>query len=201
MAPSLFLPLSEHRKIFDVNFFGHLRVTQVFFPLLKKCKGRITFTASFAGQVVPHMCGVYGASKHAVEALADCLQTEIADFGHSVSVVEPGATLTDMSMKSYIVTRRAFTACESQPLQDGTTVMEMYRTEREKYERAPSGKPPSTFIYAPPEKVANAVVHALLDPYPNARYQVGNDTPALLALKRWAPSKYLDVVTALMKAS
>lgn len=53
--------------------------------------GRLVFVSSIQGRMVLPMIGPYGASKWALEALAETLAIETGHFGVKVSVVQPGA--------------------------------------------------------------------------------------------------------------
>ena len=56
--------------------------------------GRLVFVSSIQGRLVLPMIGPYGASKWALEALAETLAIETGHFGIKVSVVQPGAVST-----------------------------------------------------------------------------------------------------------
>jgi len=74
----------------DVNLFGPYRVTKAFAPLIIENKGRITTTGSISGILSGVLYGPYSMSKHAVEAYADTLATEMEKFDVQVSIIEPG---------------------------------------------------------------------------------------------------------------
>lgn len=74
----------------DVNLYGPYRVTAAFAPMLIESGGRISTTGSISGVLPWPLGGPYCMSKHAVEAFTDVLAMEMAPFGVSVSVVEPG---------------------------------------------------------------------------------------------------------------
>ncbi|KAK8767153.1 hypothetical protein V5799_006064 [Amblyomma americanum] len=75
--------------MFDVNVHGTVRVTRAFLPLLRRSRGRLVFVASYAGRVAPVWIVPYAMTKAAVIALADGLRRELAQWGVSVSTVEP----------------------------------------------------------------------------------------------------------------
>ncbi len=83
------------RKMFDVNVWGLLRVTQAVLPSMRAHRaGRIVYIGSVVGKFVWPVNGSYSASKYAVEALADASRLELRPFGISVVLVEPGAIKT-----------------------------------------------------------------------------------------------------------
>jgi len=92
---SIFGPMTEvpHEQVeflFDVNVLGPYRVTQAFAPMLIESKGRLFTTGSVAGSGTSPMMGQYSMSKHAVEAMVDGWNNELAHHGIKVGVVEPG---------------------------------------------------------------------------------------------------------------
>jgi short-subunit dehydrogenase len=90
-GPIAELPIDLLRAMFDVNFFGSVALAQRIVPkMVAKREGRLVFISSVAGLVtIPYSAG-YSASKHAVEALAEGLRTELAPFGIAVATINPG---------------------------------------------------------------------------------------------------------------
>lgn len=86
---------------FQTNVFGLLDVTRAFLPKMRERRsGRIINVSSVVGRVVFPGMGVYSASKFALEALSDALRMEVAPFGVSVVLVEPGFVKTDIGAAS-----------------------------------------------------------------------------------------------------
>ena len=90
------IPLDLVRRNFEVNVFKPLELTQGFIrkwiPAGKK--GKIVFTSSMGGLFTPAGWGVYVSTKHALEAIAEAMQQELAPFGIKVQTINPGAYLT-----------------------------------------------------------------------------------------------------------
>jgi NAD(P)-dependent dehydrogenase (short-subunit alcohol dehydrogenase family) len=85
----------EHQ--FQTNVFGLLDVTRAFVPRMReRGRGRIVNVSSVVGRVVFPGMGVYSATKFALEALSDALRMELAPFGVSVVLIEPGFVKTDI---------------------------------------------------------------------------------------------------------
>jgi NAD(P)-dependent dehydrogenase (short-subunit alcohol dehydrogenase family) len=163
-GPLEYLPLEDFRRAFEVNVFGTLAVTQACLPLLRRTRGRIIFMSSVSGQIAPPMIGPYAASKFALEAVADSMRMELAPFGVSVSVVQPGSVRTPIWEKG----------------------------RREKDEVGPRMSPQAAEYYGEalknleevarreercgiePEVVAQSVLRALRAQRPRARYVVGS---------------------------
>lgn len=88
--------IDEWRRIFEVNLFGQVAMTQSLLPALIRSKGRVVNISSVGGKVAMAAYGPYAATKFALEAVSDSLRREMAPSGVHVIVVEPGAVRTDM---------------------------------------------------------------------------------------------------------
>lgn len=102
-------PVETVRRTFDVNFFGVLRVTQAFLPLLKKAEaGRIVMVSSTMGSLgvltmpdspllaYPMVLG-YSSSKTALSGLTAHFAVELRDTPIKVNAVCPGYNATDLN--------------------------------------------------------------------------------------------------------
>ncbi|KAL6234343.1 hypothetical protein BDW75DRAFT_231194 [Aspergillus navahoensis] len=88
----------EAKLQLETNFFGPLRLIRAFLPTLRSRKnGNATIVniSSIAGQDAQPTCGLYAASKFALEGLSEALAREVAPFNISVLIVEPGAFRTN----------------------------------------------------------------------------------------------------------
>ncbi|MFF4594259.1 SDR family oxidoreductase [Amycolatopsis sp. NPDC001319] len=91
-APLESVPLDEVARLFELNTLGALRVVQGVLPAMReRGSGRLVFVSSIQGRMVLPMIGPYGATKWALEALAETLAIETGHFGIRVSLVQPGA--------------------------------------------------------------------------------------------------------------
>jgi NAD(P)-dependent dehydrogenase (short-subunit alcohol dehydrogenase family) len=180
-GPLEFLPVDELRRQMEINFIGQFAVTQSCLPLLRRSResslgdhraGRIVFMSSIAGRSALPFIGAYAASKHAVEAAADALRLELAPFGLRVSLVEPGVIATPIWETSRQAGQRNI--ARMPPAAAGYYGRTLAALDR-RTARGMGG--------APPEKVADAVAHALTARRPRIRYVVGMDARARLAMK------------------
>lgn len=80
--------IAQAEQLFAVNFFGALRMARAVLPQMKqRRRGLIVHVSSEYGRIVLPGLGIYGASKAALDSLAECLHYELAATGvHSVSI-------------------------------------------------------------------------------------------------------------------
>lgn len=84
------------RQLFEVNFFGALRVTQAALPVFRgQGSGHFVNLSSVAGRDPAAGAALYAASKCALAGLSEGLAGELAPLGIHVTIVEPGAFRTD----------------------------------------------------------------------------------------------------------
>ena len=89
------------RQLFDTNVFGLLAVTRAFVPAMReRGRGRVVNVGSIMGRVAMPLLGAYNATKHAVAAMTDTLRMELAPFGITVVLVEPGAVRTGFAAQA-----------------------------------------------------------------------------------------------------
>lgn len=95
-APLESVPLAEVERLYQLNTLGALRVAQGVLPAMRKRgSGRLVFVSSIQGRLMLPIIGSYGASKWALEAIAEGLAIETGHFGIKVSIVQPGAVSTN----------------------------------------------------------------------------------------------------------
>jgi NAD(P)-dependent dehydrogenase (short-subunit alcohol dehydrogenase family) len=93
--------LDDWRRIFEVNLFGALRLTQLVVPLMKaQRRGSIVFVNSMSIRVIEPMMGGYAASKGALLMTARTLAKELGPDGIRVNSVVPGYIWSD-KMEAY----------------------------------------------------------------------------------------------------
>jgi NAD(P)-dependent dehydrogenase (short-subunit alcohol dehydrogenase family) len=89
------LSMQEIRRLYDVNVFGIMELTQAVLPHMRaRRSGRIVITASAAGRMGEMSIAGYSSGKFAVVGLGECLRQEGALFNVHVSVLEPGLIYT-----------------------------------------------------------------------------------------------------------
>ncbi len=93
--------VEQMRKIFETNVFAVQRMNRAVLPhMRKRGSGLLVHISSQAGRVVIPCFGVYGASKFALEALAESYQYELAGEGIESISVQPGAYATAITQNA-----------------------------------------------------------------------------------------------------
>lgn len=90
------IPIELVRKNYEVNVFLPLQLTQgvVHRWVSERKKGKVVFTSSMGGLFTPANWGTYVSTKHALEAIAEALQQELAPYGIKIQTINPGAYYT-----------------------------------------------------------------------------------------------------------
>jgi len=77
-------------RIFEQNFFGHLRLIKLYLPHMRQRRsGTIINIGSLAGRTPVPFSSMYAATKAAIEALSKGLRSEVRGFGIHVVIVAP----------------------------------------------------------------------------------------------------------------
>ena len=90
--------IDTYKDVFEVNYFGALRLVKSVLPYMQKQKnGKVIFTSSGVG--VTGFIGIspYASTKGAIESLAKCLRIEYAEDNISFHIFHPPLTRTKSS--------------------------------------------------------------------------------------------------------
>jgi len=94
-GPLADVPLDRVRRLFEVNVFGTLRITQeVLKSMIPQRSGRIIIMSSIAGVIAAPSFGPYSMTKFALEAMGKAMRGELAPLGIDVTLINPGPYLT-----------------------------------------------------------------------------------------------------------
>lgn len=185
-APVESLPMAEWRRVFEVNLFGHIAVTQALLPALLRSKGRVVNISSAGGKFAMAAYGAYAGSKFALEAVSDSLRREVAPLGVQVVVVEPGGVRTEMADRGIATANRL--AAGMTPEQDeryGSLVQANNKLMA-------SGTASGLTADAATLVIAKAVTARR----PHTRYTAGRDAALIMRLGRVLSDRTLDRVLA-----
>jgi NAD(P)-dependent dehydrogenase (short-subunit alcohol dehydrogenase family) len=96
------IPGPNIRHQFEVNVTGPLLLTQpIAKQMVKRGAGRIVWVSSREGLNVNPFTGIYSASKHAVEAIAETMADELQEYNVEVATVNPGPFLTGFNDRMF----------------------------------------------------------------------------------------------------
>ncbi|HEX8051869.1 MAG TPA: SDR family oxidoreductase [Thermoleophilaceae bacterium] len=177
------LPIDDLRRQLEINFVGHVAVTQALLPALRRSRGRIVFMGSIGGRVGQPFISAYTASKHALEAVADALRVELAPWGIRVSLIEPGSVRSETWGKSAAYFDDLFEGLPAEQRELYRKPVGRVRAVARMQER---GAVPATWV-------ARAVTHALESGRPRSRYLVGPEAWSLRAF-RVLPDRARDAI-------
>ncbi len=90
--------MSTYRRLFEVDVFGQIALTQKVLPIMIRQKsGHIAVTASVAGKIGVASRSAYCAAKHAMMGFFDSLRAEVRQHNIRVSCITPGFIRTPVS--------------------------------------------------------------------------------------------------------
>lgn len=163
------LPMDAIRRLFELNVFGTVRLTQLVLPgMRERGYGRIVMVGSMLASFPLAYRSSYVASKAALRGFASALRREVVGYGVGVTTVEPGAINTGISGR------------RTEYLDDGSPFAEEYHTML----RALNANEASGISAV---KVADTVVRAIGANRPEPFYAVGSNAPLAFALRRLLP--------------
>jgi NADP-dependent 3-hydroxy acid dehydrogenase YdfG len=89
--------LDDWRYVFELNFWASMYTSRAAISALREGGGDIVNISSTAGRhTVGAAFGPYASSKHALTAFNESLRAEVTLAGIRVSIIEPGATSTEI---------------------------------------------------------------------------------------------------------
>jgi NAD(P)-dependent dehydrogenase (short-subunit alcohol dehydrogenase family) len=164
--------LEQAQQLFDLNFFGAVRMIQAVLPAMRmQQSGRIVFISSVLGFLPAPFMGFYAASKHALEGLAESLDHEVRGFGIRATLVEPSWMRTKIDASGEPA---------AHPIDD-------YAAARG---RARASVRASVDAGDDPVRVAQAVLEAATSE--TLRHPVGKGAGLLARLRRFMPARAFD---------
>ncbi|HSE19001.1 MAG TPA: SDR family NAD(P)-dependent oxidoreductase [Pyrinomonadaceae bacterium] len=155
--------------LFEINFWGVVRMTRAFLPLLRASEdARIVNLSSVYGIVAPPEQTAYSASKFAVRGFSEALRHELEGMGIGVSVVHPGGVATSIAEKARVPA--------------GVTEKEIARRQA-KYRK---------LLRLPPEIAGETIVRGI--ERRESRILVGSDAKVISLIARLWPVRYWNVL-------
>lgn len=158
---------NEAQRVFDVNFFGPLRLARLAVPLMRSRGGGRIINVTSMNDVLPAPFGAYySASKAALTSASFVLGSEVRGFGIFVTVVAPGLFRTDMAAE-----------LGTASVDPGSN----YRDALLALRAQNAGRLESA---GDPDEVALAIEACIASPDPQARMVVGGDAQSFEKLVR-----------------
>lgn len=155
--------------LFAINFFGVVRMTRAFLPMLKTSDdARIVNISSIFGIIAPPGQTAYSASKFAVRGFSEALRRELAETRIGVTVVHPGGVATSIARNA----RRSDSAAS-----------EDFAARLAEVEAK---------LKMPPTEAGETIVRGIEQRKP--RVIVGNDAKFISMVERLAPVSYWKVL-------
>jgi short-subunit dehydrogenase len=166
------LPLEKIKKMFQINLFGMIKLTQGFLPdMRKKRRGMIINIGSLVGKFAVPFQASHVGSKSALAGFSWSLRNEVMDYGVKVVVIEPNDISTTIEPEVIVNTNSEYK----------NNVLKSKEARDHKMARAPG-----------PEVVANKVVKILKKKNPKPFYTVGGRGPVLVFCKRLLSDKMIE---------
>ncbi|SNR46160.1 SDR family NAD(P)-dependent oxidoreductase [Puniceibacterium sediminis] len=176
------IPGDAMRAIFQANLIGWHELTNLVIPVMRaQGHGRIVMNSSVLGLVGMKWRGAYVATKFALEGMSDVLRMEMADTGIKVILIEPGPIETDFR-------KNAILQFEKWIDWERSARVEQYRASLLDQLYKGSSKGPQW----PASAVTDALIHAVENNRPRARYHVTTPTKVMAVMRRLLPTRMLD---------
>lgn len=178
LGPLEELPMDAVLRLFQLNVFGAVRLTQLVLPGMRARRhGRVVMVGSMLASFPLSFRSSYVASKAAIKGFATAARRELAPFGVQVTTVEPGSINTGISGR-----RTRYLAQNSPYAADFTTVSTaLDRNEASGISAA---------------AVAAVVVRAIEAPRPKPLYAVGSRAPLVFAIRRLVPRAAVEALVS-----
>ena len=172
------LPPEAIERLFRVNVFGPVRLTQLVLPGMRaRGYGRVVMVGSMLASFPLAYRSSYVASKAALKGFATAARREVAGYGVAITTVEPGSTNTGIGER-----RTHYLHADSPFAGDYRTMIEHLDAN----ERAGASA----------DAVAATILTAIEAEHPRPLYAVGSNAPLAFALRRALPRALVETMTA-----
>jgi NAD(P)-dependent dehydrogenase (short-subunit alcohol dehydrogenase family) len=160
---------ADFEWLFDINFWGVVRMTRAFLPLLGASDdARIVNLSSLFGLIAPPGQTAYAASKFAVRGFSESLRHELKGSRIGITVVHPGGVATAIARNA--------------------RVSEVVSPE----ERARAKEAAQALLKLPPEVAGETIVQGI--ERRRARVLVGSDAKVVSIIERLFPVTYWNLL-------
>jgi NAD(P)-dependent dehydrogenase (short-subunit alcohol dehydrogenase family) len=184
-SPLETMPIEDFRRQIEINLTAHVAVTQAMLGSVRRAGGRVVFISSIGGRIAFPLTGAYHAAKFGVEAVGDTFRQELRPWGIRVSIVEPGSVDTPIWERGEQTADEIGGRSPQREALYGQAIASYRKVIKQLAERGIA-----------PEKVAEAVEHALTSNRPRSRYLVGLDAKVQARLRPLLPTPVFDRIVA-----
>jgi short-subunit dehydrogenase len=163
---------TDFEWLFEINFWGVVRMTRAFMPALKASDdARLVNLSSVYGIISPPGQTAYSASKFAVRGFSNALRHELASSKVGVTVVHPGGIATSIAKNARVP--------------KGVSADEMERHL----------KTAAKLMTLPPDTAGEIIVVGIENR--KARVLVGSDAKMIALIERFFPISYMKHIEKL----
>ncbi|XP_032444309.1 retinol dehydrogenase 8 [Xiphophorus hellerii] len=175
--------ITSMKELFEVNFFGLVRLVKEVLPDMKQRQsGHIVVMSSVMGIQGLLFNDVYSASKFAVEGFCESLAVQAMKFNIKTTLVEPGPVMTEFERKVYE---------DAEIIDLSQTDEETARIFRDIY--LPYSRKVFTTLGQTPEDVAEQTQKVITAQEPPLRHQTNRLYMPMTALKHADPTGRLPL--------
>ena len=175
-APMETVSTEDVRAQFETNVIGLFDVTRAFLPQMRaRRSGRVINISSMLGDITIPGSGIYGGTKHAIEAMSDALRMELERFGIEVVVVQPSFVGTEIDVTGHMLSNGGGMEDYAELERQLTAYLE------KQIENAVS-----------PEVVAECIARASVASHPKARYVTPARERFVLGMLTTLPTRLTD---------
>lgn len=165
------ISIEQAKYVFDINFFGVLRMVQASIPIMRKQRNGLIINLSSVNGIRPSPgYDIYSSSKFALEGLSEALAGTLASWNIRVVLIQPGLVTTNFIDTALNGDR----VCDERDPYDGF----IERCKLRIRNRFSTGQSP--------EEVADFIETIIKTPEPSFRYQTSDSS------KNTAKMKFLD---------
>jgi short-subunit dehydrogenase len=172
------LPMEAIERLFRINVFGAVQLTQLVLPGMRsRGYGRVVMVGSMLASFPLAYRSSYVAAKAALKGFASAARREVGPFGVGITTVEPGSISTGIGER------------RTHYLAEGSPFTAEYRTM---IERLDANERAGVSAAA----VARTILKAIEADRPRPLYAVGSNAPVAFALRRLVPRTVVERTVA-----
>ena len=175
------LPVSTYERNMNVNFFGTVRMTKSFLPMLRETQGRLINIGSIGARMPSAFGSSYLSTKAAMLSYNDCVRQEVHRFGVKVCLIEPGFFATELLANGAMAGANDETDS-------------VYPSYQKKMEATKKPIEMMEWLNGSLDRVTDCVVDGITNHIPLARYTIGYDARIIRHILVYLPSWIIDSV-------